>query len=68
MHVTVMDGVATGLTIVMFRVLTSPSAVRVKVAVPGPTPANNPVALTVKTLVFEEDQVVVVGAAVVPFE
>ena len=68
MHVTVIDGVATGLTIVMFRVLTSPSAVRVKVAVPGPTPANNPAALTVKTFVFEEDQVVVVGAAVVPFE
>lgn len=63
-----MVGVATGLTIVIVRVLTNPSAVKVNVAVPGPTPANKPAALTVKTFGSEEDQVVVVGAAVDPFE
>jgi hypothetical protein len=57
LQVTTIDGVATGFTIVIFRVVTNPSAVEVKVAVPGPTPANKPVESTVKTFVSDEDQV-----------
>jgi hypothetical protein len=63
-----MDGVATGFTIVILLVLTNPSAVRVKVAVPAPTPLNKPLASTVNTFVFEDDHVELAAATGFPFE
>jgi hypothetical protein len=52
----------------MVFVLVNPSAVKVRVAVPGATPLNNPPTSTVKTFASEDDHVELVATTAGPFE